>query len=75
MIHQFLATLTPNVCAKFKIRSSKTVTATLRTNKHRTYRQRSETREARSKPKYVSTVQVCDTVQFSDLYWFSKGTG
>ena len=80
----FLATRELNICAKFQVRSSKTVAATLRTNIHipyihRTYR--GETGETRGKPKYVAelrtgqnTVQVCEIVQFSDQYWSVKGT-
>ena len=40
---------------------------------HRTYRKKGETGETRAKPKYVAefrtgqyTVQVCESVQFSD---------
>ena len=81
-----LGTRELNVCAKFQVRSSKTVAATLWTNKHiyihRTYRQKVETGETGGKPKYVAglrtrqyTVHICETVQFSDEYWFVKGTG
>ena len=75
----FLATRQLNVLAKLQVRSSKTVAATLQTNKYtykqtyiHTYRQRSETGVTRGKPNNVVslrtrqyTVHVCEIVQFS----------
>ena len=77
MRHPFLAARELDVCAKFEIRSSKTVAATLRTTPvHtyiQTYKQRGETGETWGKPMYVAelhtgqyTVQACEIVQFSD---------
>ena len=46
-----------------------------------TYRQKGETGETRGEPKNVTelrtgqyAVQICEIVQFSDYYWFVKGT-
>ena len=78
MRYGFLATRELDVCAKFKVCSSKTGAATLRTYIYRTpdihipYEQKGETGESRGKPKYVAelrtgryTVQVSGKVPVS----------
>ena len=66
----FLATRELNICVKIQVCSSKTVAASLRTNKYtyiQTDRQRIETGETRGK---TSTSR--SSVPVSIKYWFAK---
>ena len=83
MRYGFLAARELNVCAKFQVSSSKTVSATLRTYKHipyihiQTYSRQTERWNRRNpgQTKYVADLRTGQyTVQFRDYYWFVKGT-
>ena len=67
MRYGFLAARKLNKCAKFQVRSSKTVAATLQTYTVHTYRQKGETGETMGKQKYVPRLRT-GQIQIQNIF-------